>query len=110
MVKAPSILYDLSNFLQNGTELRGVGGKESWRKATEARKQAKANNKNIIHRSFKITSRVKSYFIWLSEIVSGKPCGQYDTREVQCDQLGLKHKGRPCARVYVRRQYLTSFD
>lgn len=47
MVKAPSILYDLSNFLQNGTELR-VGGKESWRKATEARKQAKANSKNII--------------------------------------------------------------
>ena len=46
-----------------------MGGKESWRKATEARKQAKANNKNIIYRSFKITSRVKSYFIWLSEIV-----------------------------------------
>ena len=53
MVKAPSILYDLSNFLQNGTELRGVGGKESWRKATEARKQPKANKQKPISFSVK---------------------------------------------------------
>ena len=83
-VKAGSWLKPLQFFMicQPSTEwnrAEGSGWERVMEKSHRSQKQAKANNKNIIYRSFKRTLRVKSYFIWLSEIVSGKPCGQYDT-------------------------------